>query len=201
MKIDIGPYINWIGPYQISNAIFFWVDRRGISSDDPAIYNRWDYRACDKFGDWLDSTWVSGFCNWIHERQKRKMKIRIDPYDTWSMDSTLAYIIHPMLVQLKATKHGSPCVSDEDVPENLRTTSAKLKTKEWDTDEFHHARWDWILDEMIWTFETINTDWDNALHSPKVEASEGKIDWEDLVQDRVINGLRLFGKYYQNLWD
>jgi hypothetical protein len=203
MKVRIGPYTNWIGPYQIADKIFFWVDRRGISSDDPAIYNRWDYRACDKFGKWLSGTCVGKFCNWIHERKKRKVKIRIDPYDTWSMDSTLAYIIHPMLVQLKATKHGAPYITDDDVPEHIRSTSAKPKTEEWDTDEFHFDRWDWVLDEMIWTFETINTDWDDAFHTLQVEASGCKVDWEGskLVQDRITNGLRLFGKYYQNLWD
>jgi hypothetical protein len=119
------------------------------------------------------------------------------------MDSTLAYIIHPMLIQLKATKHGAPYITDEDVPEHIRSTSDETKREEWDTDKFHFDRWDWVLDEMIWTFETINTDWDDAFHTLQVEASEGKVDWDGrkLVQDRITNGLRLFGKYYQNLWD
>ena len=30
-----------------------------------------------------------------------------------------------------------------------------------------------------------------------------KIDWEarSKYQDRITNGFRLFGKYYENLWD
>jgi len=44
---------------------------------------------------------------------KRVETILLDPYDTWNMDHTLALIIVPMLKQLKATKHGAPCVDDE----------------------------------------------------------------------------------------
>jgi hypothetical protein len=202
MKIDIGPYTKWIGPYQISNAIFFWVDKRAMDRDDEYL-KRWDAQACEKFGGWLASTWVSSFCNWIDKCKKRRVKVHIDPYDTWSTDSTLAYIIHPMLIQLKATKHGAPYVTDEDVPEHIRSTSDETKREEWDTDKFHFDRWDWVLDEMIWTFETINTDWGDVFHTLKTEASEGEVDWDGrkLVQDRITNGLRLFGKYYQNLWD
>ena len=88
----------------------------------------------------------------------RKVSIRIDPYDTWSMDHTLALIIHPMLIQLKETKHGSPWVDDEDVPEYLRSTAAEPKENEWDTDSNLFDRWDWVLSEMIWAFERIIKD-------------------------------------------
>jgi hypothetical protein len=116
----------------------------------------------------------------------RKINIRIDKYDTWSMDSTLALIIHPMLVQLKQTKHGSPWIDDEDVPEELRSTSAPPKENEWDTDDNHHARWDWVLDEMIWAFETHLDD---------------ESQFKSELFGRKRNGFRLFGKYYQALWD
>jgi len=49
--------------------------------------------------------------------------VKIDRWDTWSMDHTLAKIILPMLKQLKDTKHGSAIVDLEDVPEELRGTS------------------------------------------------------------------------------
>ena len=38
----------------------------------------------------------------------RKIDVRIDKFDTWSLDHTLANIILPALLQLKATKHGIP---------------------------------------------------------------------------------------------
>ncbi len=43
------------------------------------------------------------------------------------MDYTLSHIVVPMLKQLKETKHGAPFVDDEDVPEELKSTSAPPK--------------------------------------------------------------------------
>jgi len=84
---------------------------------------------------------------------EREIKVEIDPYDTWSLYHNLAYIIHPLLIQLKDNKQGAPFVDDEDVPEHLRSTAAAPKENEWDTDSLHFVRWDWVLDEMIWAFE------------------------------------------------
>ena len=155
--------------------------------------------------------------------------VKIDRYDTWSMDHTLAYMILPMLKQLKATKHGAPLADDEDVPEGigLRSTEADPKENEWDTDSNHFQRWDWVLDEMIFAFECkMDDSWEDAFR-------EGEIDWKSVpcawdekgkptmyemqdgpkntykcdydgmkvVHDRIQNGFRLFGKYYQALWD
>jgi hypothetical protein len=114
--------------------------------------------------------------------------VRIDPWDTWSMDHTLAMIVVPMLRQLRAVNHGAPLVDDEDVPEHLRSTAAPPRENEWDTDANHFLRWDWVMDEMIFAFETkLN---DNYI----IESTP-----ED--RQRVSNGFRLFGKYYQGLWD
>ena len=118
---------------------------------------------------------------------KKHKYVHIDCWDTWSMDITLAPIIHPMLIQLKKTQHGAPYTEDDDVPEELRSTSARPKENEWDTDEFHFERWDWILDEMIFAFDQkIKNEWE--------------VNNEELHK-RISNGFRLFGKYYENLWD
>lgn len=153
----------------------------------------------------------------------RKISVKIDPWDTWSMDHTLALIIHPMLVQLKETKHGSPMVDDEDVPEMIRSTVSPGKNS-WDTDGHHHDRWEWVLDEMIWSFsQLLDEDAERQFHTGKID-----IDWEEIDvngeklyemvkgpndthvfdregwevwNERKQNGFRLFGKYYQALWD
>lgn len=193
MKVYIGPYKGWVGPYQIADAIFF-VNRRGIYEDSKE--ETWRYRTAEKFGEWLADTWVSTFCNWIDRKRKRKIVVKIDRYDTWSMDDTLSHIIHPMLVQLKETKHGSPFVDDEDVPEHLRSTAAPPKKNEWDIDDLFHDRWDWVMNEMIWSFEhKINDDWRDPFYETK--------DYESLreIEKRMANGFRLFGKYYGGLWD
>jgi len=224
MKVHIGPYNNWIGPYQIADKIFFWIDRRGIFADDDPRHERWDYKAHDKFGDWLANfDWLTNFCNWVESKKKRKVEIRLDNYDTWSMDHTLSLIIHPMLVQMKATKHGSPFVDDEDVPEHLRSAAAPPLTEEeknyGGVDKLHEARWDWILDEMIWAFyQEVNDDPDGpespgaytrriADGIPYDDSPENAKSWDEYFaenkkfNDRKANAFKLFGRYYQALWD
>jgi hypothetical protein len=188
MKVYLGPYTEWIGPYQIADIIFFWLEKY----PNEELDQRWDYKLHDRFGKWLADTWVNDFCQWIYERKKRNVKIHIDNYDVWSADHTLSLITVPMLKKLKEIKHGSGWVDDEDVPEELRSSAAPPKQNEWDTDDNFHKRWDWVLDEMIWAHEQIIDEEDKYISDK--EASEA-------YQARISNGLRLFGKYYQNLWD
>ena len=149
MKVYINKYrYHWLSPYTILEKVFFW--KKEIDYDDPLI-EKWNNR-------------LTPFCEWLRkflDKVHPKINyVKIDYWDTWSMDHTLSYIIVPMLKQLKATKHGAPYVDDEDVPERLRSTNAKPKENDWDTDEFHFDRFDWVLDEMIWAFEqkTIDND-------------------------------------------
>lgn len=187
MKVDIGPYRNWFGPYQIAETLLFWMDK-----EDDRVGNLGDKLA--------RMTWLCKFCEWIDSKKKRKIKVRIDYYDTWSMDNTLAYIILPMLKQLRDTKHGAPYVDDEDVPENLRATFDP-KESEFDVDSNHFKRWDWVLEEMIYAFEMeLDEDWDLEIYKNGGWNDEN-IDKRNTIQSRISNGFRLFGKYYQALWD
>ena len=136
--------------------------------------------------------------NWLYNKfgysPEQKIKVHIDRWDTWSMDHTLAPIILPMLKQLKETKHGSPEVDDADVPEELRSTSAPPKEKDWDIDDNWHKRWDWVMDEMIYAFDC------KANKDDVFMRFEDRKEMEK-EQERISNGFRLFGKYYENLWD
>jgi hypothetical protein len=204
MYVKIGPYKEWWGPYQIANLIPF-------ASEETR----------DKIGDWLADTWVSDLCERIHKiRGERDIKVRIDKYDTWSMDHTLAYIILPMLKQLQETKHGSQLVDDEDLPPYMRYGNPD------GYDNWVHYRWEWVLNEMIFAFESkLDDSWEDRFYH-----GEPKYNWElvskneeedsecytvkqlnpdywidmdgyKLYNDRIQNGFRLFGKYYQGLWD
>lgn len=147
---------------------------------------------------------------------KNKKWVKIDRHDTWSMDNTLAYIIVPMLKQLKETTHGAPFVEMSERPDHLIGTVPK----EFETDEFHFQAWDWVLDEMIFSFTSKLEEWEDQFMSGRhdiqwkklpcgnYEMVHGphhtfKIDMEgrQKYQDRITNGFRLFGKYYENLWD
>lgn len=213
MKVKIGKYLHWWGPYQIVDAIFFWQDK--YANDELA--KRWDYRLKDRLSEWLASTWVAGACSWVYEKRKRTIKIQIDRWDTWSLDYTLSLIAVPLLKQLKESKHGAPNVEDEDVPANLRSTTKaaqRAKENEWDIDGNHFKRWDWVMDEMIWAHEQIIDDdgdskfYDHSLaDDPKddinTQIRKIKVDRKGLeaYHKRINNGLRLFGKYYRGLWD
>jgi hypothetical protein len=243
MKVYIGNYRDhWISPYTMLDYAFFWTDWSKCSRwklqqtledqtrEKSAYVERPEW--CEPWSDRLEP--VSRAIQWVWDRVHPPINyVKIDRYDTWSMDHTLAHIVLPMLRQLKATKHGSPIVDDDDVPEglNLRSTEAPAKENEWDTDDNHFKRWDWALSEMIFAFECkIDDSWQDAFregehdllwipvdeegnevpkgehkyyrmtHGPK---DTYKCDYEGMkvVEARIQNGFRLFGKYYQALWD
>lgn len=188
MKVHIGKYKNFVGPYQIAQKLLFWMDK-----DDDRVHNFGTWLADDKNGD---DSWLTKICMWIDKHRHRKVKVKLHKYDTWSMDSTLAIIILPMLKQLKVQKMGSPAVDDVDVPWYL-ASHINPGANSWDTDQAWHKRWDHVMDELVWTFEQLqpDADWESRYHVCGYDA-EGMRKH----QDRINNGLRLFGKYYQGLW-
>lgn len=243
MRARIGPYRKWVGPYQIADKVFFWVEKYpDLKENGKDLEKRWDYRLKDWFGEFLahgfhketpeqkrklcsdrPTTWFYKLLTWIHSKQKRVIKIKSDHWDHWSADHTMSLLILPILKDLREHKHGAGYIDDEDVPEYLRSTAAPAKEHEWDTDDNHFKRFDWVLDEIIWAHEQIVDDnWEEQYSSGEFdwetkpcedrpglsEFVEGpnhtyKIDWEarNKHQERINNGLRLFGKYYQTLWD
>jgi len=172
VKVYFSNYRNhWLSPYTILEKVFFW---REIDYDEPII-EKWSKRLlpiCDAWQKFLD---------FLHPRINY---VKIDRYDTWSMDHTLAHIVLPMLKQLKETKHGGPLVDDKDVPKHLKSTSAPPKENDWDVDENHFLRWDYVLDEMIFAFEhIIKENWEK-------EYEEGTIDFLSVPVDN--KGFELF---------
>jgi hypothetical protein len=246
MKVYISNYRdNWLSPYTILDWVFFWkpwsrCSRRWTLTDSIEDTDRVLAGGRSRYverPDWVD-VWadrlmpISLALQWIGERVRPQITfVKIDRWDTWSMDHTLAHIVLPMLRQLKQTKHGAPLVDDEDVPEHLRSTSAPPKEQEYDTDGNHFARWDWVMDEMIFAFEhRVDDSWQDQFHTGHAdyvsipidkdgnEVAKGEhcfyrmehgpkhthqCDHEGMnqVQQRMDNGFRLFGKYYQGLWD
>lgn len=222
MKVYLNKYRDhWLSPYTILEKIVFW---RKIDYDEPVI-ERWSDRlqpVCEGLRRVLDV---------IHPKVDY---VKIDRWDTWSMDHTLSRIALPMLRQLKATKHGAPNVDDFDVPEHLQSTTPGARDScehEWDIDGNHFKRWDWIMDQMIFAHESkLNDDWqeqfwtgewgdtlfektDREYPNPETGVMEATYqmsntgdrtcDWDGLnaYEKRIQNGFRLFGKYYQGLWD
>ena len=245
MKIYISKYRDhWLSPYTMLDYMFFWTDwskcsrwklEDTLKDEAEAVdggKSRYVERPewCERWADYL--TPISRAIQWVGEKIYPRIEyVKIDRWDTWSMDHTLGLIALPMLRQLKATKHGAPFVDDEDVPEELRSTSAPPKENEYDTDGNHFKRWDWVMDEMIFAFEnTLDDSWQDAYRSGEIDHTwipvdrdgnevpkgehryyqmgEGpnhtyKCDYDGIavVEKRIDNGFRLFGKYYRGLWD
>jgi hypothetical protein len=242
MKVYISGYRDhWISPYTMLDYAFFWTDWSKCARDKTVIRSLEEERKhkyierpewAEKWADRL--TPVSRAIQWAWDRVHPAIKyVKIDRYDTWSMDHTLADIVLPMLKQLKEKQHGAGFVDDSDVPEGigLRSTEAAPKENEYDTDSNHFARWNWVMDEMIFAFECkVDDSWQDAFREgehdilwvpvdadgnevPKgehkyTEMRHGpndtyKCDYDGMkkVEERIQNGFRLFGRYYQNLWD
>ncbi len=160
MKVDIGNYVDSITVYTFTDKLIYL----GIPEEK-----------CMWLGEVLaEVDWIQSSLEWYNEKRKRKIKIKIHPYDVWSMDHTLALIVAPMLKQLQQQKHGSAMVDDSDLPDEYLTQDV-------------HARWDWVLNEITEVFEII--------------AQEDFDMYDNDQRKRVENGLRLFGRYYFALWD
>lgn len=217
MKVKIGNY-----PSRLSSRVFtdYMQDKYGYV-DWPTEHTRFE-RALRWWEDRLQDFY--NIFNWLYfDRRQQKISVHIDPWDTWSMDHTLAEIIVPMLEQLKHTKHGAPNVDKEDVPEDLWPNEAEEEAyaMNGEVDIHFWARWDWVLDEMIFAFESkLDDSWEEQFETGTSDLQWKKLedgnyelvkgpndtkeyDWEGLkaYQERISNGFRLFGKYYENLWD
>jgi hypothetical protein len=165
-----------------------------------------------KIGKYPTWRWYNNYLyNWFGYSPGPTVKVKIDRYDTWSMDTTLAHIVIPMLKQLRDTKHGVPLVDDEDVGLFFEGTNEE--------------KWEWVMSEMLFAFESKLTNWEDKYSSGEMDydsipvigkdGTEIGVTWEKAAghtykldidglhveQARIANGFRLFGKYYEALWD
>ena len=212
MKVYIGKPDRWISSYSLTKHLERWIGEDGCDIIDSAFQPIINFV-------WNDRWW-----------SKQRSSIRIDYYDTWSADWTLARVIVPVLIKLKADKHGTPYVDDADVPDHLKSTAAEPLTEyqknTGHVDSLHEARWDWVLDEMIWAFsqelvEHNGGGWEHQYYSGELDIkfvknvdneyyklTDGpnhtfKVDQAGIQvhQERMKQGRILFAKYYNCLWD
>jgi hypothetical protein len=205
MKVNIGPYKEHITTHRIKcNYLEL------MYGDDWFKVEKSQYI-------WVDHIVVGilegiDFClKPVNKFRKRKIEVAYQPYDTWSLDHTLSLIILPGLKQLKDTNHGYSSVDYDDLPHA------------WLKDASGEDQWEWIMEEMIWAFNEIANDCpgEKEFYSGNPDLVWTKVEDSDLHQmvpgpnhtfhidmegrkkynDRIQNGLILFGKYYRSLWD
>jgi len=227
MKVHIGPY-----PRHFSSRLFQNHMNQKYGFDWPS---KREYTKYELFLDRADD-----FINpvlWKITRlfeQERKIKVKIERSDVWDAHSTLAYIILPILQEIRKDANGSPFVDDDDVPAGLKSTDAPPLTEEQKNtghvDALHFDRWNYVLDQMIFSFENIvDESWQEKFHTGVIsretvpQDKDGNdcdeldaviYEWRALPDDtsqfdkegyqeydaRIQNGLILFGKYYRSLW-
>lgn len=158
---------------------------------------------------------------------RRHIDVQIDRWDTWSLDHSLALIIYPALLQLKGNMPGVP-MAFTDVGGD---SSDDQKSFDFYAETYHEMvdlsskKWEEIIDKMIWSFQQLiledytdryfhitipspgKPDYTTvkALSDPNSLCND-KSDWVDYVglklhDDRIAEGLELFGKYYRSLWE
>lgn len=169
------------------------------------------------------SNWWTDLLHFLHIPHERKERVKVHYYDHWDAAATIAVIAAPVLKQLKERGISyTDQIDMEDLPEPLR----EANTASLSAEELPLARWHWLLDEIIWALENyVDDEAEDQFYSgnpgtfnfvpvedrPEVSKLEIIDDPEDpfvidregltAFYDRVRNGLRLFGKYYMNLWD
>jgi len=220
MKVSIGPYKRWFGPYQLVDILKYL----GVSEDTR-----------DKIVEYIPA---APFLFIEKLFGKRKIEVRIDNYDTWSADHTLAVIIGPLLRSMKAKKQGIPGAFLSDEYNTLVSSEAfwaengegPLNTKATLLLDNASNKWEEALDHMIWAFEEyVKDDWDEQYWSGEhgkwdvektdktypnpitgveeptyrmLDTGTRTCDWDARKKhwDRVQEGIDLFAKNFQNLW-
>jgi hypothetical protein len=179
MKVIIKNYVDHMSlSYRIANILSLVIGKDSVYALACTIEKTpcYDFFAdiCLTFTMWLES---------------RRVSVKIDRWDTYSMDSTLTHIILPMLKQIRTELNGAPLCDYRDADANLHPSDDDLARMELEpgwTDDNYFKRWGNIIDKMIEAFEIHKDDSDMYPNGDKKEKLE--------------NGLRLFGKYYMNLW-
>ena len=153
-------------------------------------------------------------------RRNRKISVKIHEYDCWGLATTLAMVIHPALVEFQKQEKngcspifmGAPDLNEHDHSDKaIKIGQEKFKE---------------ILDKMIWSFNQLSLDeeFDESPRCPSpirvdpdVKQANGCIrmgdryyqdgaleKWRKEIKaydDRIQEGIDLFAKYYQYLWD
>lgn len=207
MKVNIGPYPRQ--SWSISPFTDF-LERVGI-------INEYNFAFCDDLFGEIERGINKVLDIFPRKEKKRKIDIVIDGYDTWDICHTISLIITPLLREYRNNMHGYGIVDKSDTPAHIK--------------EGQHS-WEWVIDEMIWTFEQYASDDDHdqfhknidqlkPLYTPVDEDSPDGLrqlnfDYQkdkskepysfdkkglERHEKRKKNGLRLFAKYFNGLWD
>jgi len=150
--------------------------------------------------------------NRYNEWRGQKVRVHVENHDIWSADATIAHMVLPLLEKLRDEKHGYPLID----PKEIEGLPKELKPKKKEAEEYSkkglpdpkaEARWNWVLNEMIFAMECIiDNSWEDEFFGrddPDDMLSVKMIDKEgyDNTHKRIDRGLRFFGLWFRALWD
>ena len=161
-----------------SNHSFLFYDLIEKLHEEEKI-SPWVYEILTKVNDFFIKVF-----NKVKEKLLTHRIIRISRRDLYSLDHSLSHIILEGLVRFKKDNNFSiPFVDDEDVPQDMRYESHNTEAIEANN-ELLEQRWEYVLDQMIEAFVILSED-----------------TWNYQTDEEIVNqGLKMFGKYYRNLW-
>lgn len=184
MRVLIRKYPEYYSSYKVIKSLFFWA----VKDDTPP---KWVMKIAQKYINTKIGVLHDKLADKLYDwQERRRVNVKIDKWDLWNVDFSLSYIILPILYQLKENKRGSPFIDIPDRPKHLIPENIL-------EDEYHFEAWDWALDEMIFAFKSIL---EEECGEGLTEQSQLTSDEWDEMDNRVKNGLILFGKYYRSLW-
>jgi len=205
MKINIRKPKPYFGCYHLSEFLLSWV----VTEETVYKVAEWLEHGCvlspldtNNLHEIAEQprTRLARFFDWVHTKRNSRDTIKIDPWDTWSLDVTLATIIAPALRQLRDSSHSFGIVDDEDVPDELKSNLTEEEKLQGVTADNCVKKWEWVLNKMIRSFEHVGSE-DN-FDMVRYTTDDG-FDYEQYHRDQkeVQEGIRLFSKYYSSLWD
>ena len=194
MKVYLGKYVYPITTYDIASKIIFWDNTKYRKKLNSILKFGLTYNQNSKN---KKLSILSKFLDKYNSYQKRKIFIKIDDYDVYDLDYTLSLIIEPALRKLlKDEWLGSFKVDNEDLPKELQISDDEYKlicsiyseTDKSATEISNRLEQQskYIINKMIYAF--------NILSSTETDEDD------EYYKKEIDEGLRLFGKYFRNLW-
>ena len=126
--------------------------------------------------------------------KERKIDIRVDDYDLWNADNTMALFIVAILTKFKDHINGIPCglLTDE-----YMEISSSIEFHEEDEDGPLHKKLDGIYDECLKNYKNII---DEIIFS-FTSSEDYSIDLDKEMQARKENGRKLFIEHFDSFWN
>lgn len=191
MKVYLGKYVYPITTYDIASKIIFWDNNEYRKKLNAILKFGLSYNQNSK-----KLSILSKFLDKYNSYQKRKVFIKIDDYDVYNLDYTLSLIIEPSLKKLLDDEWLSFKADNEDLPKELQISDDEYKLISFtylENDprlpEIYNRleqQPKYIINKMIYAFNILNS----------TESDKIKEDYKKEIDE----GLRLFGKYFRNLW-